>query len=247
MSLTPSYLADLATRRHDRILAAWTSAAADGVDAVWRALTGSRTFEGEVDGFERASFDAEVAADVQAHGAPRDLDGFVAHYNRLVERRNKMIEQSFSMEAKLGEGAYATVVRAHRKPSSKESVLSKGPHGGVVALKLVQKSSLTDSVAANLENEIANWGAVRHVGVCELLGTFETPSLHVLAIELCEGGCLLDQLEDLKTFNEEHARQISRQLTNAVIHLHQVGVVHRDIKPENVLCTDRLYATYAAC
>ena len=166
-------------------------------------------------GFERASFNDEVAADVHAHGAPRDLDGFVAHYNRLVERRNKMIEQSFSMEAKLGEGAYATVVRAHRKPSSKESVLSKGPHGGVVALKLVQKSSLTDSVAANLENEIASWGAVRHVGVCELLGTFETPSLHVLAIELCEGGCLLDQLEDLKTFNEEHARQISRQLTNA--------------------------------
>ena len=239
MSLTPSYLADLATRRHDRILAAWTSSSAHGVDAVWRALTGSRNFEGEVDGFERASFDAEVAADVHAHGAPRDLDGFVAHYNRLVERRSTMIEQSFSMEAKLGEGAYATVVRAHRKPSSKESVLSKGPHGGVVALKLVQKSSLTDSVAANLENEIASWGAVRHVGVCELLGTFETPSLHVLAIELCEGGCLLDQLEDLKTFNEEHARQISRQLTNAVIHLHHVGVVHRDIKPENVLCTDR--------
>ena len=62
MSLTPSYLADLATRRHDRILAAWTSSSAHGVDAVWRALTGSRNFEGEVDGFERASFDAEVAA-----------------------------------------------------------------------------------------------------------------------------------------------------------------------------------------
>ena len=35
MSLTPSYLADLATRRHDRILAAWTSSSAHGVDAVW--------------------------------------------------------------------------------------------------------------------------------------------------------------------------------------------------------------------
>ena len=94
MSLTPSYLADLATRRHDRILAAWTAAAAGGVDAVWRALTGSRTFEGEVDGFERASFDAEVAADVHAHGAPRDLDGFVAHYNRLVERRSTIAYES---------------------------------------------------------------------------------------------------------------------------------------------------------
>ena len=105
MSLTPSYLADLATRRHDRILSGWSSASSGGPLAVWRALAGSRAFEGEVDAFEQSALTAAIEADAAEHGTPSDFDGFVAHYNRVVARRSALIDAQYTMEARLGEGA----------------------------------------------------------------------------------------------------------------------------------------------
>ena len=42
--------------------------------------------------------------------------------------------------------------------------------------------------------------------------------------ELCPGGCLLDQLCEVDHFSEDNARQISRQISNAIVHLHELGI-----------------------
>lgn len=50
-------------------------------------------------------------------------------------------------------------------------------------------------------------------------------------------GELFERIIEEKTFTEEKAREVTRQILSGVEHLHSLQIVHRDIKPENVLCT----------
>ena len=45
---------------------------------------------------------------------------------------------------------------------------------------------------------------------------------------------------DASDRSEAEAFQLLKPLTEAILYLHNRGVVHRDIKPENILCGDRI-------
>lgn len=63
-------------------------------------------------------------------------------------------------------------------------------------------------------------------------------------MELCQGGELLQRLREKKSFTEQEASRIMRQLVEAAKFIHGKGVVHRDLKPE-VLHTVLSNATFA--
>lgn len=54
-------------------------------------------------------------------------------------------------------------------------------------------------------------------------------------MEYVTGGDLFDRICSLHHYNEIEARQLMRNLIEALRYLHEKGIVHRDIKPENVL------------
>ena len=64
-----------------------------------------------------------------------------------------------------------------------------------------------------------------------------------LVFDKMAGGPLLAHIQQRERFTEREASQVVREVTEALVFLHQRGVAHRDLKPENILCerTDQVY------
>ena len=65
-----------------------------------------------------------------------------------------------------------------------------------------------------------------------LLGIYETSTKMYLAMELCRGGDVLDELHAEKKIKEEQVKSVIMKLLSALSHLHSLGIIHRDIKLE---------------
>ncbi|KAG7201550.1 hypothetical protein KM043_004299 [Ampulex compressa] len=61
------------------------------------------------------------------------------------------------------------------------------------------------------------------------------------AMELCEGGPVMDFVQGLLTLNkkmrEEHIAFILKEIIKALVHLHENNVIHRDVRGNNILLT----------
>lgn len=60
----------------------------------------------------------------------------------------------------------------------------------------------------------------------------------ILAMEYCSGGDLrktLNKPENCCGLSEKEVRQILKQISSAIIYLHDLKIIHRDLKPENIV------------
>jgi len=130
----------------------------------------------------------------------------------------------------LGKGVSSTVRRAVLKETGED-----------FAVKIIDVSqSLVDSDGLNLRQqtfrEIDILRLVAgHENIIQLLDVFESATYIFLVFELCTNGELFDHLNSVVTISEKRARKIMKQVMEALVHCHSLGVVHRDIKPENIL------------
>ena len=127
-------------------------------------------------------------------------------------------------------------------------VVRKGTHratGEQVAIKEIPKSVLSTArqkETTRREMEIMTTvasSAPPGLAVVRLYAIIETNKMIYIVMELVEGGELFDHIVDAGCYEEPRARQVMRQILEALRHLHSLGIIHRDIKPENILCSDR--------
>ena len=127
-------------------------------------------------------------------------------------------------EEVLGEGAFSVVRPAIDRKS-----------GERVAVKIVDRASISASVEEDLKREISILQQLRHPNIVQLIDFFEESFSYVVVMEYVAGGELFNRIVKKAFYNEKEARDCVSALLNAIKYLHDRDIVHRDLKPENLL------------
>ncbi|XP_076844047.1 serine/threonine-protein kinase BRSK1 isoform X1 [Brachyhypopomus gauderio] len=135
-------------------------------------------------------------------------------------------------------------------PYRLEKTLGKGQTGLVklgihcitgqkVAIKIVNREKLSESVLMKVEREIAILKLIEHPHVLKLHDVYENNKYLYLVLEHVSGGELFDYLVKKGRLTPKEARKFFRQIISALDFCHIHSICHRDLKPENLLLDEK--------
>jgi len=107
------------------------------------------------------------------------------------------------------------------------------------ACKIVQltdeKGSDQETTREEILAEVELLRSLAHPNIMHVREYFEDGDSMFVITEMLHGGELLKAVMERGSYPEDDARQVFRQLLDAVQYMHRQGVVHRDIKLENLI------------
>ncbi|XP_015430349.1 PREDICTED: serine/threonine-protein kinase BRSK2 [Dufourea novaeangliae] len=135
-------------------------------------------------------------------------------------------------------------------PYRLEKTLGKGQTGLVklgvhcvlgkkVAIKIINREKLSESVLMKVEREIAIMKLIDHPHVLGLSDVYENKKFRYLVLEHVSGGELFDYLVKKGRLTPKEARRFFRQIISALDFCHSHSICHRDLKPENLLLDEK--------
>jgi len=127
----------------------------------------------------------------------------------------------------IGDGNFAVV-----------RLLQQGDKRKEYAVKIIDKAKCQGKEHM-IESEIAILSSVEHSHIIQLEEVFDFPSEKYLVMEYVQGGDLFDAIATDIKYCEPVARDMVKDLANALQYLHDRMICHRDIKPENLLVIDK--------
>ncbi|XP_058717368.1 serine/threonine-protein kinase pim-1-like [Poecile atricapillus] len=146
-------------------------------------------------------------------------------------KAQEALQQRYRIGSLLGRGGFGRVFSATRLSDGAPVAIKKVPRN-----RIRDWGELPDGTSAPLEIVLLDKVSTGFSSVVQLLEWFELPKHIVMVLERPE------RCEDLRRYirarrflPEEEARELFRQVLEAVRHCTSCGVLHRDIKPENIL------------
>ena len=126
----------------------------------------------------------------------------------------------------LGKGAFATVYH-----------IATTFGGEYFAAKELDKKRFikNNQLDMRLENEMNIMQGLRHDSIVQYMDFVETKSHMYIIMEYVPGGDLQGYMQSHGTLHEEPARDMTKQILDALQYLHQKNITHRDIKPDDIL------------
>ena len=133
----------------------------------------------------------------------------------------------FRILAKLGEGAFGQVYRAHDPQLDREVALKVAKPAALDSPERVWRFTREARAAANL----------RHPNVVPVYDSGEAGGRHYIATGFIDGRTLQAEIKERngRPADPGRAAVVVRRLAEALGYAHTKGVVHRDVKPANVL------------
>ncbi|TWT48425.1 serine/threonine-protein kinase [Botrimarina hoheduenensis] len=135
----------------------------------------------------------------------------------------------YFIDSQIGKGGMGCVYRATHRDT-----------GEIAAIKsLASNLAASEGFRDRFQSEIDSLRKLRHASIVRLLGHGEEAGQLFYAMELVDGPSLEQELRRGRRFTWREVTQIAIQISRALKHAHDHGVVHRDIKPANLLLTPR--------
>jgi ribosomal protein S6 kinase alpha-5 len=138
--------------------------------------------------------------------------------------------KNFELLKMLGTGAYGKVFLVRK--------LGGNDHGKLYAMKVLKKASIVQKAKTteHIKTERQVLASVRQAPfLCKLYYAFQTDAKLHLILEYIRGGELFTHLFKRERFHENEVRIYIGEITLALEHLHNLGIIYRDIKLENIL------------
>ncbi|MFN2611888.1 MAG: serine/threonine-protein kinase [Solirubrobacterales bacterium] len=143
----------------------------------------------------------------------------MASRGRTFEVLGECVLNRFTLEQRIGSGAFGTVYRAWDERLQRP-----------VAVKVIDRPANGDRVL----REAQAAARLAHPGIVTLYELWRDGKHAFLVTELIEGATLRD-LSRAGRLSDAAIASIGADCGEALAHAHHHGVVHRDIKPENIL------------
>ena len=153
-----------------------------------------------------------------------------------LTRVRKVVEDSrptqqipgFQILEKLGAGAMATVFKARQVSLDR-----------YVAIKVLPKRlSENPEYVERFYKEGKAAAKLNHRNIVQAIDVGEAGGYHYFVMEYVKGKTVYDDLAANAVYKELDAIDIILQITDALIHAHEKGLIHRDVKPKNVMITE---------
>jgi len=137
----------------------------------------------------------------------------------------KSLKNRYYIISTIGEGGMAEVYLANDIINKRE-----------VAIKIIKDSTSLDPLnIARFQREARASAALRHDSIIEIYDVDEYHGKPYMVMEYVKGESLKALLKKRGVFTPIEATDIIYQLSDALNHAHEHGVIHRDVKPQNVM------------
>lgn len=153
--------------------------------------------------------------------------------SQLEERKNTSQIPGYQLIGRIGKGAMATVYKARQLSLDR-----------IVAIKVLPKRmSENKEFVDRFYYEGRAAAKLSHNNIVQAIDVGSTPDgFHFFVMEYIEGLTLYDLMLPPPTgqgrsFSEAEALDTMIQITDALAHAHNRGLIHRDVKPKNIILT----------
>ncbi|CAB1316431.1 unnamed protein product, partial [Coregonus sp. 'balchen'] len=158
-----------------------------------------------------------------------DCEKFEISEDSVNKGTEQIRPECFELLRVLGKGGYGKVFQVRK--------MLGATSGKIFAMKVLKKAMIVrnakDTAHTKAERNILE--EVKHPFIVDLIYAFQTGGKLYLILEYLSGGELFMQLEREGIFMEDTACFYLAEISMALGHLHQKGIIYRDLKPENIM------------
>ena len=150
---------------------------------------------------------------------------------RYLRQDSVQVLFDWENKIKLGAGAFAKVCRVTCKLTRSDPEYKGLASGQVYAIKVIAKASLrSPKQLRRVAHEVAILRSLNSEYCVKLYDAFQDAEYAYLVEECVRGGELFEVITGKGSLSEQEAVEITLQLVNALVYLHDLAIVYRDLK-----------------